>query len=338
MAEVSVVLCTSHSPFLFNTPEDWEDTRAARAQKGGYRVDVPIDPPEVNQEKHARCMRALRTLREKLTEARPDVLLVFGDDQSEQFDFTNFPALGIYLGEEFQGYKVSKGGGLPSRNGPRGPLPKEPPHWTTVRGHPELARTLMVGLMQRGFDPAFSLELAKPEEGIGHAFMRPSYYLRPAYDLPTVPFFVNCYYGPQPTGRRCYELGRAIREVIESWPADVRVAVIGSGGLWHTPGAPGAYIDEEFDGALLNRVESGDARGMAEAFDTRKPSGVDDADVVRRLSGGTGMLNGMGGGVGEARNWLIAAAVADGASGTVVDYVPVYASPIGMAFAYWNHP
>jgi hypothetical protein len=338
MAEVSVVLCTSHSPFLFNTTEDWEDMRVARAQKGGYRADLPVDSAEVNEEKFDRCMRALRALRERLDSARPDVLLVFGDDQGEQFDFTNFPAFGIYLGEEFQGYKVSKGGGLPSRNRPAGPLPRTPEHWTTVRGHPELARTLMMGLMVRGFDLAFSLQLAKQEEGIGHAFMRPSYYLRPEYDLPTVPFFVNCYYGPQPTGKRCYALGRAIREVIDAWPTDIRVAVIGSGGLWHTPGAPGAYIDEEFDRTLLRCVSDGNARGMAAEFDARMPTAMDDPEVVRRLSGGTGMVNGIGGGTGEARNWLIAAAVADGVPGTVVDYVPVYASPIGMAFAYWDHP
>jgi len=51
-------------------------------------------------------------------------------------------------------------------------------------------------LIEDGFDIAFSLALPRPDEGIGHAFNRPYFHLRPAYDIPTVPFFVNCYYGP----------------------------------------------------------------------------------------------------------------------------------------------
>ena len=36
--------------------------------------------------------------------------------------------------------------------------------------------------------------------------------------------------------------------------------------------------------------------------------------------------------------YVVAAGVADGVKGTVVDYVPVYASPCGMGFAYWEMP
>ena len=55
-------------------------------------------------------------------------------------------------------------------------------------------------------------------------------------------------------------------------------------------------------------------------------------------SGGTGILLGVGGGTGETRNWIVAAAVADGQPATVIDYVPIYASPIGTSFAYWDNP
>ena len=40
-------------------------------------------------------------------------------------------------------------------------------------------------------------------------------------------------------------------------------------------------------------------------------------------------------GTGETRNWVAAAAVADGSPGVVVDSVPIWASPVGVAFAYW---
>lgn len=339
MAKVSAVLCTSHSPYLFTPPEEWDAARAARAKRGAVRADVPQDTLEESRAKAARCAAAFATLRAKLEEARPDVLLIFGDDQGEQFHFDNFPAFAIYMGAEFEGYRFSKSVGLPIPGVPRPERPKTDESWAKVRGHPQLAKELMVGLIERGFDLAFSLELRDKDEGMGHAFMRPQHYLRPGYDLPTVPFFVNCYYGPQPTGRRCYELGKAVRAAIEASPLDLRVAVIGSGGLWHTPGARDAHLDEEFDGRTLAALRAGDARAMADHFDSRRPEvPAGDADALARASGGTGMISGLGSGTGETRNWIVAAAIADGRPGTVVDYVPVYASPCGMAFAHWDRP
>ena len=41
------------------------------------------------------------------------------------------------------------------------------------------------------------------------------------------------------------------------------------------------------------------------------------------------------GGTRETCNWIAAAAVAEGRPATIVDYVPLYASPIGAAFAHW---
>ena len=191
--------------------------------------------------------------------------------------------------------------------------------------------------MRRGFEVSFSLELPDQERGLGHAFMYPASYLTPAYDVPILPFFVNCYFSPQPTGRRCYELGRAVREIIEASPSELRVAVLGSGGLWHTPDVPDAYLDEEFDRTLLKFVELGDARGMSAYFDGLSwPYSSASPEAAERLLGGTGMVGGVGSGAGEARNWILAASVADGIKGTVVDYVPIYASPCGAGFAFWD--
>lgn len=337
MARVSTVICTSHSPFLFAPPEQWEHVRQQRAALGGYRADVPVDSPETNEAKFEQCQRAFGVLAEKLRVARPEVLIVFGDDQKEQFNFTNFPALSLFVGESFEGFKVAKAVGLPVAGAKRESRPRTPDHWTRVANHPELARHLLTGLVRENFDLAFSHELPNQEEGIGHAFMRPSSFLRPEFDLPTIPFFVNCYYGPQPTGKRCYTLGLAIRRLIDAFPDDVNVAVIGSGGLWHTPGAPGAYLDEEFDRAILAHLSRGEAQAAAECFDAKGVALIGEGGAMARtMSGGTGLTSGLGSGTGETRNWLIAAAVADGAPATIVDYVPVYASPCGMAFAHWE--
>lgn len=258
MANLVWVAACSHSPYLFDSPDTWEPSRARRK----LRQDVPIDSEEVNHAKFERCMAAFGVLREKLAAVKPDVLLVFGDDQYEQFRFTNFPTFAICLGEEFD-----------------------------------------------GTDPRV---------------------------------FINSYYPPQPSGLRCYDLGRAVRRVLEALPMDLRVAVLGSGGLWHTPIWPDAYLDEKVDRTILDAVRAGDARRMAGFFDEVPWQHPLEAPpdmppfLASAVLGVTGLQGGVGSGSGEIRNWIAAAAVADGTPGTVVDYVPVYASPCGMGFAYWE--
>lgn len=336
MARISTVICTSHSPWLFAQAAEWEEQRAIRYRDGGQQANVPIDPPEVNAAKHARCMHAFETLHAHVAAQKPDVMIIFGDDQTEQFSFTNLPAFNIFCGAEFSGYKIAQHFGMP-RKGKRPERPKTPEHWTTVQGHPELARALTVGLIDRGFDVAYSLQLNNSEAGMGHAIMRPTTVLTPEYDVPVVPFLINCCYGPPPRGRRCYELGHAIREAIEAMPLDLNVAIVGSGGLWHMLRAEHPIIDEEFDAGILAGVRSGDARAIAAVLDSRStPFDPADSASVRYASNGSGMVLGIGHGSGEVRNWIAAAAVADGKPGTVVDYVPIYASPIGVAFAYWE--
>ena len=338
MARVSTVIAVSHSPFLFTSYEEWEPGRQQRLSRGRLDPKTPVDTVEENAAKEKRIKHAYGVLKQVLERAKPDVLLIFGDDQLEQFNFKNFPAMAVFTGPSYEGYKISRMIGLPTRPD-RQVREKTPEHWTKVQSHPQFSRTLMRELVADGFDLAFSNDLVDMEEGMGHAFLRPSYYLDPEYRIPTVPFFVNCYFGPQPTARRCFELGRAVRAAIERMPLDLNVAVIGSGGLWHMPNYPMSWMDEDFDQHILAGIKKGDARATAAYFDSVVPP-YDPADEhsLDLVSGGTGMVLGYGGGTGETRNWIVASAVADGKPGTVVDYVPVYASPLGAGFAYWENP
>lgn len=325
MANIISVLACSHSPFLFTPPEKWEEIRARRPLSPA----VPHDTAEGNRAKYERCMRAFATLREKIDAVKPDVLLIFGDDHLEQFQFNSMPAFAMYLGD------VVEGRSQPVKYLPKDFDPAE--YQRRTRGHPELGKTLLGGLIQRGFDVCYSLETSDKKRGIGHAFMYPARHLTPDYNYPILPFFVNCYFSPQPTGKRCYELGKAVREVLEECALDLNVAVLGSGGLWHVPDVPGGYLDESFDQTILQCAATGDARRMAEYFDSFEwPYRSATPEAAAKLVGPTGMKGGVGSGAGETRNWIVAAAVAEGKTGTVIDYVPVYASPIGMAFAYWD--
>jgi hypothetical protein len=315
MATLAAVVNMSHSPFCYMPPERWNEVRASRA----LRPDVPMDDMESNRAKAARVAAAFATLRERLVAAAPDVIVVFGDDQLECFDFGNYPSFAIYAGETFHG-ALADGGRA------------------RVAGHPALAAGLLTGLMRRGFDPAFSLDMPKPERGIGHAFLRPAESLTD-FTTPIVPVFLNCYYAPQPTALRCYQLGAAVREIIAEHPDDLRVAVVGSGGLWHTPRAKDAYLDEAFDRAILKSMTLGDAKGMARYFDEYTvPAGDPSQARGARGPGATGLpgAGGPQGGTRETCNWIAAAAVAEGRPATLVDYVPIYASPIGAGFAYFH--
>jgi len=78
---------------------------------------------------------------------------------------------------------------------------------------------------------------------------------------------------------------------------------------------------------------------MAEYFDGYEiPDGDGSQPVGERGRTATGLpaSSGPQGGTREICNWIATGGVVDGSSATVVDYIPVYASPVGAAFAYWE--
>ena len=99
MAKLVGVFNTAHTPFCFMPPENWNAVRATRP----IRADVPMDDLDRARTNRSASAPAFDTLKDKLAEAKPDVIVIFGDDQMECFDFTNFPAFAVYVGEEFEG-------------------------------------------------------------------------------------------------------------------------------------------------------------------------------------------------------------------------------------------
>jgi AmmeMemoRadiSam system protein B len=123
---------------------------------------------------------------------------------------------------------------------------------------------------------------------------------------------LNTYYPPnQPSARRCYELGKALRKAIELWDDDARVAIIASGGLSHF------VLDEELDNKIITAMRN------------------KDEDELTRLPG-----NRLKSGSSEIRNWIVVAAAAQDLEMKLIQYVPCYRSPagtgVGMAFAEWS--
>jgi hypothetical protein len=326
MAKLVGVINTSHSPFCYLPAERWD---AVRERREPYREDVVFESKGEQQAKADRVQQAFAVLRTKLAEMRPDVLVIFGDDQAEIFDYANHPALAVYVGDSFVGH-------VSSADRRAGIAPPGTAESREVPGHPGLGTAILTGLLDRGFDPAFMMSMPNVDPGMGHAFMRPLESLT-NFDIPTVPVLLNAYFAPQVSAQRCYEVGKAVRQVIDSYPEDLRVVTLGSGGLWHTPGQQRSWLDEQFDRDGLEFLQRGDIKGWAAHFDAYVPTAGDpsqDSTTVRNGVTGLPASSGPQGGTRETVDWIAASAAADGVPTEVVDYITIYTSPIGVGFSF----
>jgi protocatechuate 4,5-dioxygenase beta chain len=74
-----------------------------------------------------------------------------------------------------------------------------------------------------------------------------------AWPFKVIPLCVNVIQYPQPTGKRCFKLGQAIRKAVESFPEDLNVAIYGTGGMSHQlQGERAGLINADFDNAFLD--------------------------------------------------------------------------------------
>ena len=76
-----------------------------------------------------------------------------------------------------------------------------------------------------------------------------------AWPTKVIPLAVNVVQYPPPTGRRCYDLGRAIRRAVQAFPGDLNVQVWGTGGMSHQiQGARAGLINQEWDNRFLDQI------------------------------------------------------------------------------------
>jgi protocatechuate 4,5-dioxygenase, beta chain len=75
------------------------------------------------------------------------------------------------------------------------------------------------------------------------------------WPCPVIPLAVNVVQYPPPTGNRCYNLGKAIRRAVDSYPEDLKVVIFGTGGMSHQLQGPRAgLINADFDAKFLDRL------------------------------------------------------------------------------------
>jgi protocatechuate 4,5-dioxygenase beta chain len=122
-----------------------------------------------------------------------------------------------------------------------------------VKGHPALASHIAQSVILDEFD----LTIVNKME-VDHGLTVPLNLMfgSPAeWPCPVIPLAVNVVVYPPPTGHRCFALGRAIRKAVQSFPEDLRVVVMGTGGMSHQISGPRAgLINTKFDTAFLDNL------------------------------------------------------------------------------------
>jgi aromatic ring-opening dioxygenase catalytic subunit (LigB family) len=237
-----------------------------------------------------------RELGRRLAAARPDVLVTIAPDHWTNFFLDNLPNVCIGIGAV--------------HGGPPEPFLRDFP-FPEPAGDPGFGEHLVASALAAGFEPSVSHHV-RLDHGICLPLLRMELCALPRI----VPLFLNSLEVPMPALRRCLAWGRELAAAVASYPADVRIAVLASGGLSHSIGEPtmGA-IDEPFDRDALAAFAAGDPERLTGFLDAR--------------------LAAAGNGAHEIRNWLVAHAAAGAAGFDLIDYLAVKEVYVGCAWASW---
>jgi Catalytic LigB subunit of aromatic ring-opening dioxygenase. len=336
MAKIVGGFGTSHGPQLkVAPPEEWiERGRADRQNTALWYRGKTYDfeglkaaredftreiTPEVTRGRWDRMQASLDALHTYAESQEYDALVIVSSDHKEIFGDELLAPFAIYWGDSVEHLPfgdedlAAMSPGL--AKAALGDVPDRP---VSRPVDADLARHLINAILDEGFDPAASKFLPAGRyknggipHGWGFIYQR---ILGQESTIPMVPIFVNTFWQPTPpSAARSYDFGVALGKAIESYPADIRVGIVASGGLSHF------VVDEELDRAFIK------------AFTDR------DVDYLRSIPAEL-----MTAGTSELRNWITVAGAAH-AAGLEVDevrYEPAYRTEAGtgnaMGFVTWK--
>ncbi len=201
----------------------------------------------------------------------PDVIFLVYNDHATAFSLEMIPTFAIGCAAEFT--PADEGWG------PR-PVPK-------VIGHPELAAHIAQSVIQDDFDLTIVNKM-----DVDHGLTVPLSLMcdqqtgeSAAWPCPVIPFAVNVVQYPVPNGRRCYNLGQAIRKAVESYDRPLNVQIWGTGGMSHQlQGARAGLINREWDNAWLDQlINDPDACAATPHIDYVREAGSEGIELVMWL-------------------------------------------------------
>ncbi len=172
-----------------------------------------------------------------VSEAKPDIAVVIFNDHGNAFFLDQVPTLALGVADRYK--PIDEGWG-----------PRAIPDF---EGASDFAWHFADKLLENHFDPLICREI-----DVDHGMQVPMelFFGRPeAWPVKVVPVFVNTIQYPIPTPQRMWDLGRVLRETIESWDTDEKVVVIGTGGLSHQlQGSRAGFINAPADQAWIAEI------------------------------------------------------------------------------------
>ncbi|WP_158925250.1 hypothetical protein [Acidisphaera sp. S103] len=329
MARIILGIGTSHSPLLTLHPSEWHNRAKADyanpaltlsdgrsvsyqqlvALRGEPYADVTT--PDMFATLATRCQGHLDHLAAEIAQAKPDLVMIVGDDHAEFYRRGNMPAFAVYCGDEIVTHAY--GGSLPDWRKPVAEgYAMDKVH--RFLGAADFARRIVEGLIEQSIDVAIASDVPEPEKlGFGHAFGFPIKRLFGGRPIPTLPVMLNTYFPPNvPTSARCLEIGRALRIAIEAAPDDLKVAILASGGLSHF------VVEEVLDRMVIDNLGQDEGRALGS---------IPRAALLEGSS--------------EILNWVLAVGAVSHLPLRYAAYEPLRRTPagtgIGAAFAVWRH-
>ena len=215
----------------------------------------------------APIFEAFEPVRAWIADKQPDVMLVVYNDHITSFFFDHYSAFALGVGDAYP--VADEGGGARA-------LP-------SLKGHTGLARHIGQSLVADEFDMSFFQDKA-----LDHGCFSPMSMLcphEPDWPVQVVPLQVGVLQFPVPSARRCYKLGQALRRAIDSYPEDIRVAIVATGGLSHqVHGERAGFNNPAWDAQFLELIEKDPVRltEMTQA-ELAELGGLEGSEVIMWL-------------------------------------------------------
>jgi hypothetical protein len=320
MAEIVLGIGSSHGPTMNTPPERWPELGEKDMQDARFdcasllRNPRPGIEQELTLEKFTERYHALQrdvdALNSIIQEARPDTVVVLSNPHGGVTQDVMQPTFGIHLDDPPPVVDApARRGRAESEHGAAERRHRSGPQYPTDG---ELARQIMNGMIEEGFDVAACFQSA-PGKGLDGSYNLLYQRYDREQEIPYVPVLVSRYLPNQATPKRCYEFGQALARVIDRLDSGKRVAVMASGGLSHQ------IIDEDLDRVVIEALTTGNAEAL----------GSIPRDRLNYAPGTPEILNWIG----------VAGAMAPRVM-TLLDYVPCYRSKAGTGhgctFGYWK--
>ncbi len=190
-----------------------------------------------------------------LDKVKPDLVILVYNDHGLNFFLDTVPTFALGAATSYE--TADEGWGLKTQ--------------ARVDGDAQFSWHLIESLVQDEFDITICQEML-----VDHGFIVPMTLLfgeKDHWPIKAIPLTVNTVQHPVPSAKRCYKLGQALGKAIASYPDDMKVVVVGTGGMSHQlQGERAGIINVDFDLECIEKI----------IHDPEWLTGISNSEIMRR--------------------------------------------------------